>query len=71
MKYAKISTQSNTCLERTEKRKTLLVEGTEISRNEFNCLSAGIEIFICGFTPSDVINKYFPNLQAGDEVNSE
>lgn len=60
MRYAKITNSTTGCLERTEKRKTVLVEGTEISKNEYKCLSAGIEIFVCGFDSDEVIAKYFP-----------
>lgn len=60
MKYAKIINSTTGCLERTEKRKTILVEGTEISKNEFKCLSAGLEIFVCGFDSDEVMAKYFP-----------
>lgn len=66
MKYAKIINSATGCLERTEKRKTILVEGTEISKNEYKCLSAAIEIFVCGLDTSDVMAKYFPT-QVNDE----
>lgn len=60
MRYAKIINSTSGILERTEKRKTVLVEGTEISKNEYQCLTAGLEIFVCGFDPDDVMEKYFP-----------
>ena len=60
MRYAKITNATTGCLERIEKRKTVLVEGTEISQNEYKCLSAGLEIFVCGFDAADVMAKYFP-----------
>lgn len=70
MKYAKIINSATGCLERTEKRKTVLVEGTEISKNEYKCLSAAIEIFVCGLNTSDVMAKYFPT-QNESEVGNE
>lgn len=70
MKYAKIINSTTGCLERTEKRKTILVEGTEISKNEYKCLSAAIEIFVCGLSSSDVMAKYFPT-QNESEVGNE
>lgn len=70
MKYAKIINSATGCLERTEKRKTVLVEGTEISKNEYKCLSAAIEIFVCGLSSSDVMAKYFP-IQNESEVGNE
>lgn len=70
MKYAKIINLTTGCLERTEKRKTVLIEGTEISKNEYKCLSAAIEIFVCGLSSSDVMAKYFP-IQNESEVGNE
>lgn len=70
MKYAKIINSATGCLERTEKRKTVLVEGTEISKNEYKCLSAAIEIFVCGLNTSDVMAKYF-HTQNESEVGNE
>lgn len=59
MRYAKIVNGSG-ILERTEKRKSVLVNGTEITKNEFDNLSAGIEIFVCGFPSKSILAKYFP-----------
>lgn len=69
MRYAKIVNNSG-ILERTEKRKSVLVNGTEITKNEYDNLSAGLEIFVCGFTAADVMSKYFPT-PAESEVQEE
>lgn len=69
MRYAKIINGSG-ILERTEKRKSVLVNGTEITKNEFDNLSAGLEIFVCGFSAETVLPKYFP-ASAESEVEEE
>lgn len=70
MRYAKIINSTSGLLERTEKRKTVLIEGTEISKNEYDCLTAGLEIFVCGFDADEVMEKHFPTPEES-EVSEE